>query len=220
MVLRRTIFKTKKFIYSAATKKAMVKEEKKDSDGKAPEGLPDIVEGQQCPACGKNTLTLVETQRDIAFFGKVFIYSMDCSACGFHKADVESEKGGQPVKITFEVAKEDDLRVRVIKSSTATVKLPRITTIEPGPAANGYVTNIEGILNRVRVQLENVRDNSEDDDDRNKAKSLLKKLRRIMWQEETLVITIEDPEGNSAIISEKAVMTKGKPSKSEPSKSG
>lgn len=192
------------------------KAEKTAKTGKDEEP-PSIIQGQLCPVCGKNSLTLIETARDVPFFGKVYVFSMECSTegCNFRKADVETEKSGQPTKITFEISSEADMSVRVIKSSTATVKLPRITTIEPGPASNGYVTNIEGILNRVKVQLEKVREDSEEDEDKRKAKSLLKKLRDIMWGQEKLVITIEDPNGNSAIISEKAVVSPMKASKKE-----
>ena len=97
------------------------------------------------------------------------------------------------------------MKVRVVKSSEATVKIPHITTIEPGAAAQGFVTNIEGILNRVKYQIENIRDNSDDDEDKKKAKNLLKKILNIMWGKEKQKIIIEDPSGNSAIISEKAV---------------
>ena len=37
---------------------------------------------------------------------------------------------------------------------------------------------------------------------------MLKKIQKIMWGEENSKITIEDPSGNSAIISEKAVKSK------------
>ena len=138
---------------------------------------------------------------------------MNCSNCKFHKADVDTENSGNPTKITFEVSSEDDLKVRVVKSSNATVKIPRIMTIEPGEASNGYVSNIEGIFNRVKHQIESVRDNSDDNTERKKAKNLLKKIRKIMWGEEKIVITIDDPSGNSAIISDKSVVTKIKSSK-------
>jgi zinc finger protein len=169
---------------------------------------PDVMPGQPCPMCNEKKLTLIEAERDVAFFGKVYLFSMDCENCKFHKADVETDKSGEPVKITFEITSEKDLSTRVIKSSDATVKIPRVTTIEPGPASNGYVTNLEGIFNRVKHQIEVMRDTAEEDEDRNKAKSLLKKIRRIMWGEEAITITIEDPSGNSAIISEKAVVSK------------
>jgi len=40
---------------------------------------------------------------------------------------------------------------------------------------------------------------------KNKAKNMLKKILRVMWGQEKLKIIVEDPSGNSAIISDKAV---------------
>ena len=100
------------------------------------------------------------------------------------------------------------MKVRIVKSSEATVKIPHITTITPGPASNGYITNIEGIFSRVKHEIEVVRDTAEEDEDRKKAKNLLKKITRIMWGQESQKIIIEDPSGNSAIISDKAVVEK------------
>ena len=96
------------------------------------------------------------------------------------------------------------MKVRVVKGSEATVKIPHITTITPGPASQGFVTNIEGILNRVKYQIETARDTAEDNSDKKKAKNLLKKLMKIMWGQEKQKIIIEDPSGNSAVISDRA----------------
>ena len=41
-----------------------------------------------------------------------------------------------------------------------------------------------------------------------KAKNLLKKIQKISWGQEKAKLIIEDPSGNSAIISEKAVKSK------------
>ena len=100
------------------------------------------------------------------------------------------------------------MKIRVIKSSNATVKIPHIGNIEPGEAANGYVTNVEGILQRMKKQIEFIKDDSEDEEDKKKAKNMLKKLLKVMWGQDTLKLIIEDPTGNSAIISEKAVKSK------------
>jgi len=54
------------------------------------------------------------------------------------------------------------------------------------------------------LQIETARDTAEDNDDKKKAKNLLKKLMKIMWGQEKQKIIIEDPSGNSAIISDKA----------------
>ncbi|MEK6869363.1 MAG: ZPR1 zinc finger domain-containing protein, partial [Nanoarchaeota archaeon] len=158
-----------------------------------------------CPLCHQKTLALMERETEVPYFGKVFLFSMTCSNCKYHKSDVESVEQKEPCKYTFEISSEEDMKVRVVKSSEATVKIPHISTITPGPASQGFVTNIEGILNRVKYQIETLRDTAEDDEDRKKAKNLLKKLLNIMWGREKQMIVIEDPSGNSAIISDKAV---------------
>ncbi|PLW80302.1 hypothetical protein C0585_03215 [Candidatus Woesearchaeota archaeon] len=177
----------------------------------AEETGPAMLEGQPCPMCGTNNLTLMEDEREVPYFGMVYLFSMNCSNCKYHKADVETESSDEPVKFTFKIDSEEDMKVRVVKSGDATIKIPRIMTIEPGPASNGYVTNIEGIFNRVKHQLETARDNSEDKDERKKAKNMLKKIQNIMWGNDSITITIEDPTGNSAIISDKAEKSKYKP---------
>ena len=157
-----------------------------------------------CPLCHQETVTLMERDMEVPYFGKVFLFSMTCSNCKYHKSDVESVGQKEPCKYAFEISSEEDMKVRVVKSSEATVKIPHITTITPGPASQGFVTNIEGILNRVKYQIETLRDTAEDDEDRKKAKNLLKKLLNIMWGKEKQMMVIEDPSGNSAIISDKA----------------
>lgn len=165
---------------------------------------PQVMTGQSCPICMKKTLSLTQAQREVPYFGNIYIFSMDCSSCKFHKADIDTDKQNEPAKWTFEISSEDDMNVRVIKSSTATVKIPHIMSIEPGPASNGYITNIEGILTRVKNMLESQRESEEDNNKKKKIKNMLKKLQKIMWGQESIKITIEDPAGNSAIISDKA----------------
>lgn len=166
------------------------------------------LEKQPCPICHKPTLTLMEKQIEVPYFGKLYVFSMTCSSCDYKKADVEAEGEKEPVKWTFEINSDKDMSIRIVKSSEATVKIPRIITITPGPASEGYVTNIEGLLEKVKESIEAARDTEEDPDEKKKAKNLLKKLTRIMWGKEKCKIIIEDPSGNSAIISDKAVKAK------------
>lgn len=173
----------------------------------------EIVENEKCPVCGANELTMTEMERDIPFFGPVAIFSMDCNACKYHKADVEALETKEPVKFVLEVESEEDLKIRIVKSSNGLVKIAHVGNIESGPAANGYVTNVEGILNRIKRQVEHLRDASEDKAVSKKAKNIIKKLQKVLWGQEKIKITIEDPTGNSAIISEKAVKSKLKKSR-------
>ncbi len=167
------------------------------------------LKNQPCPVCKKNTLTLSQDEMDIPNFGKTLLFSMTCNECGYHKADVESIEQKDPSKYTFTVEKKDDMNVRVIKSSNAAVKIPQLRMeVTPGPASEGYISNIEGVLNRFKKIIEDERDLSEEPEVKKHAKNLLKKLWDVSLGDIQLKIIIEDPSGNSAILSNKAIVEK------------
>ncbi len=182
----------------------------KEAETVAAEGKSklDVVTGEICPVCSQKSLALTEREQEVPYFGKVFLFAMTCSNCKFHKADVECAETKEPVKYSVEVSGSEDMSIRVVKSSQATVKVPYVADIEPGAASNGYVTNVEGILQRIKKQIEVVRDTEEDQGAVHKAKNLIKKINRCVWGEEKLKVIIEDPSGNSAIISDKAAVQK------------
>ncbi|MEK6899676.1 MAG: ZPR1 zinc finger domain-containing protein [Nanoarchaeota archaeon] len=164
---------------------------------------------QQCAFCGENKLTLKEEEVDIPYFGRVFVLSMDCSGCGYRKADVEPAEPKEPCKYTLEVNSEQDLSIKIIKSGEATIKIPHIITIESGPASEGYITNVEGLLERVKSMIQSSVEGDDDDPSaKNKAKNMIKKLNKVLVGREPLKIIIEDPSGHSAIISDKAQKSK------------
>jgi len=171
----------------------------------------ETISGEQCPICGKKTATLVQMEKDIPFGEKdtkLFLFSISCSTCKYHSADVEFAEHNPPVKYTLEVDSEEDMKIRVVKSAEATVKIPHIMTLESSPSAEGYVSNVEGLLNRVKKVIELARDSSEDEKEKKRAKNLLKKLQRVVWGQEKVKIIIEDKTGNSAIISPKVQKSK------------
>lgn len=176
--------------------------------------MVETINNETCPVCFGKTLTLSEEEMDIPFFGKTFLFSMQCQSCDFHKSDVEAAELKDPCRITFTTEKEEDMNVRVVKSSEAILKIPQLRlSVSPGPASEGYISNIEGVLVRFEKIIEDERDNAEENDVKTTAKNLLKKIRKIKWGEIPVKIIIEDPTGNSAIISDKAIIEKIKISK-------
>jgi ZPR1-related zinc finger protein len=178
----------------------------------------ESLSGEICPVCLQKTLTLTDIEKEIPYFGKVFIYSMTCSnaECKFHKSDVEPAQQQEPSVLSFLIDSEKDMSVRVVKSAAATVKLGRIMTIDSNEFSNGYVSNIEGVLVRAKKILEEVRDTAEEDEQKNQAKKHLKKLLDVQWGHDSLELTIDDPNGASAIVSPKTIV---KPLKSKKKKS-
>ena len=169
--------------------------------------MAEELRDQLCPICMKKKCTLREEETDVPYFGKMYIFSMQCEECGYRKSDVESAEQKEPCRYTLEISQEEDLNARVVKSSEGTVKIPHIMTIESGPESEGYITNIEGLLTRVKKVLESSYEAEEEDDNKNKLKNMIKKLSKVLACHESIKITIEDPTGNSAIISNKVVKT-------------
>ena len=166
------------------------------------------LKGQECPMCGKKELTLSEDVIEIPHFGKVYVFSAHCDGCNYHKSDIEPAETREPTKYTLDVESEDDLNIRIIKSSHAELKIPHLITIEPGPASEGYVTNVEGVLQRVKSILTNQKEVEDDNTIKNKLKNQIKKLSKVLVGREKIKIIIEDPTGFSAIVSDKAKKSK------------
>jgi zinc finger protein len=174
-----------------------------------PKGAQEELEGEICPFCHSPNLILREEEVEVPYFGKIFLFSMTCKSCKYHKSDVEAAEPKPHARYTLDITSEEDMKIRVVRSSEGTIKIPRIGSIEPGAAANGYVTNVEGVLTRIKDQLEHLKEDSEEEEDvKNKARSMIKKINRVIWGQESIKLVVEDPTGNSAIVSDKAVKTK------------
>ncbi|NIA04323.1 MAG: ZPR1 zinc finger domain-containing protein, partial [Nitrospiraceae bacterium] len=163
-----------------------------------------VLEHQKCPICNTDNLVMIEKDIDIPHFGRTSLFSMYCTNCSYHKADIESLEKHPPTEYDFEISTPEDLNVRVVKSSTAEVIFGRVGKIESGVGSNGYITNIEGLINRMESILEDMLNNDEYED-KKKIKAHLKKLRRVKSGFESMTIKIKDENGNSAILSDKAV---------------
>ena len=106
----------------------------------------DKVEKQKCPVCLKDTLTLTEDSMEIPFFGRAFIFSMECQEkeCNYRMSDVEAEEEKEPTRYTLEIKSDKDMSIRIVKSANATVKIPQLKmSMEPGVASVGFVSNVE-----------------------------------------------------------------------------
>lgn len=164
----------------------------------------DVITGERCPLCLQETLTLMERSVEVPHFGLTHIFSMQCENpdCDYGMADLESDENKPAYKETVELDSEEKMGWYIVKSSHATLKIPRMVEMTPGADAEGFITTIEGVLNRFKKILEELKQ----DDDKavaKKAKNQLKKLQKVMWGQESVKLTIEDKTGNSMIIKER-----------------
>ncbi|NJE07188.1 ZPR1 zinc finger domain-containing protein [Thermococcus sp. M39] len=161
-----------------------------------------------CPICGgKNTLKALQYIHDIPYFGKVMESTIICEKCGYRSADVMILEEKEPKLYTVKVEEEKDLFTRVVRSKSGTIELEELgIKIEPGPASQGFVSNVEGVLERVRETLLMARNFKEQENDKEAVKKideLLDYIEDVKEGRKPLTVKIMDPFGNSALIGEK-----------------
>ena len=156
-----------------------------------------------CPACGEEVDYLYETE-NIPYFSEILIITCSCPLCGYRFSDIQSLTVNQPVRFEFRVEQEEDLMVRVVRSTQGEITIPELgVEINPGPACEGFVSNVEGILMRIDKVLDGVLIDGEDETRRN-ALDLKEKITRIGQGTFPITLIITDPMGNSLIDSDRA----------------
>ncbi len=156
-----------------------------------------------CPICGRE-LRIVMTTYDTPFFGKVLLTSISCE-CGFKHADAVVAEVKEPVRFIIKINK-DNLFTKVIRSTSGTIRIPEIgIDIEPGPASQAFITNLEGILARVEDIVQMAKRWNADDKEKVKiCDQILKRIRDTIEGRDELTLILEDPLGNSLILSDEA----------------
>ncbi len=168
-----------------------------------------------CPGCMVGELKINTEEMAIPHFGTVVISSLICSSCGYRSIDVMPVENRPPSRYMVEIRSKRDLDIRVIRSSTSTLRIPELgITIQPGSAHEGYITNIEGVLSRVHgilLQVERDLTNRSEEfldiqERMKRASDLMKRIEIAMdgyiEEDGSFSVILEDPQGNSAMISE------------------
>lgn len=159
-----------------------------------------------CPMCrASGQLSVLTTTVNIPYFGDGLESTMRCSACGFRHADFMILSQKDPLRLTFAARDEADLSVRVIRSNSGTLRIPELGFLaEPSPLSESYVSNVEGVLDRAKgILLTAVEFHGEDPDKRALLAEYLRRLDDFVNARAPFTLVIDDPYGNSAIVSER-----------------
>ena len=155
----------------------------------------------RCPACDSNSMTVNQTQYEVEHFGSVLLSVSTCQKCGYKHTDVTTLTAQEPIALTAKIISSEDLKMRVIKSGTATVSIPEFrATVTPGPYSEGYISNVEGILEKVEDALTFMLGSAKGKS-LQKGEKMLGKIRIAREQNPNFTLVIKDPLGNSAIVS-------------------
>ena len=157
-----------------------------------------------CPCCNTEIEYLYQTE-NIPYFSDILIISATCPACGYRFVDTQLLKNADPVRYELAVQTPGDLDVRVVRSTTAYLEVPELgVRIDPGPACEGFVSNVEGVLDRIAQAIKAaIRDG--DATEKENGRVLLERIESIKAGELPMTLILQDPMGNSVIVSDKAI---------------
>lgn len=157
-----------------------------------------------CPSCG-DALLLRALTLNLPFFGDALQTTVLCRRCGFRHADILLTTQGAPVHAELRVQGPPDLSARIVRSSAGTIRVPELgAAIEPGPAAEAFVSNVEGILHRIRGILDFAARAADTERARRNARDRLRDVDRMVDGRQPFLLVLEDPTGNSAILHDRA----------------
>lgn len=169
-----------------------------------------VVKNQECPACGEKKAVFTEYETEDPYCGPIAIFSIKCEACGYKNSDLEIIENGTPAEYSLEIENPQDLSARVIKSGACEIKIPSFRiSVDSDANSEGYVTNIEGLINRFKKNVSLLKDDPDiSKEERKKVKNILKNIDKVLFGEKKIKIVLRDTTGNSAIISDKVQIKK------------
>ncbi len=152
-----------------------------------------------CPQCGKEA-RVIQIPESIPLFGQILLQTIVCRSCGFKYSDVMSLEFNEPKGFVATIENEDDLRTKIVRNSSGTIEIPELgVLLEPGPTAEGFYTNMEGLLVRVEGVVQMLA-RSQTGKEKTNAQKLLEKIEKCKKGKFVFTVRVLDPFGASALI--------------------
>ena len=167
-----------------------------------------------CPVCKEEGEVNMMTHIDeIPYFGEHTQVTIMCNSCGWRQSDFIPAEGKKPGGCSLIINKPEHIRSRVVRSSSCTVRIKELDLeVKPGSSSTGYVSNVEGVIDRfMDVIVMVTRQAYVEDSNISDIKTLEEMHTTLLELKEDPIptpVTLEflDPNGHSQILHEDAVM--------------
>ena len=163
----------------------------------------EIIYSLKCPSCQEGEIEILRSIYEIPDGDKMIILKFECDKCNFLKNDVIPLATNTEAGIgTLNVSEEEDLKSKIYRSPKGKIEIPELELIvEPGPRADFYYTNVEGVLYRFESAVSIYRRNLEEDDPEiNEIDEILDNLKKAMEGKFNFTLKMTDTHGGSYII--------------------
>ena len=166
-----------------------------------------------CPVCSKfGDVYMIAHVSQIPYIGEHTQVTVICHSCAWRQTDFIPAEGKKAGGWSLVIENEDNLKSRVVRSSSCTVKIEELDLqVFPGSSSTGYVSNVEGVLNRFLKIIDMVFDDLKNDTEVHdeeiaRLESMKTQIINLGKKESnSLTLTLLDPHGHSMIIDKSAI---------------
>jgi len=157
----------------------------------------------KCPICKEGKIEISKVTYDVPDGDKILIIKFECNICNYSNNDIiPLTTNFTPGIMKLKVTNEEDLKSKIYRSPLGSLEIPELElVVNPGPRADFYYTNVEGILFRFENAVSIYRKNLEKDDAQiEEIDKILHDLGKALNGEFKFTLIITDTGGGSYII--------------------
>lgn len=164
-----------------------------------------LFENEACPSCGKRTLSQkAHLYKEPRSKDELLFFVTLCEDCNYKRTEIMPLAPSTHVESThnvIKIARPKDLETKIYRASTGSIEIPELEIkLEPGIAAEFFITNMERILLKFKDSCQFLLQ----DETEPAAKAMLE--RRIRDLDDCLAVrreftvVMDDPEGFSYVL--------------------
>ncbi|XP_037361522.1 zinc finger protein ZPR1 [Talpa occidentalis] len=155
-----------------------------------------------CMNCYRNGMTRLLLTK-IPFFREIIVSSFSCEHCGWSNTEIQSAGRiqDQGVRYSLTVKTQEDMNREVVKTDSATTRIPELDFEIPAFSQKGALTTIEGLISRAISGLEQDQPTRRAKEEvvAERIDAFIVKLKELKHVTSPFTLIIDDPSGNSFV---------------------
>ncbi|XP_045870689.1 zinc finger protein ZPR1 [Meles meles] len=155
-----------------------------------------------CMNCYRNGTTRLLLTK-IPFFREIIVSSFSCEHCGWNNTEIQSAGRiqDQGVRYTLTVRAQEDMNREVVKTDSATTRIPELDFEIPAFSQKGALTTVEGLISRAISGLEQDQPARRANEEAvaRRIDEFIVKLKELKQVASPFTLIIDDPSGNSFV---------------------
>ncbi|XP_007934696.1 zinc finger protein ZPR1 [Orycteropus afer afer] len=155
-----------------------------------------------CMNCYRNGMTRILLTK-IPFFREIIVSSFSCEHCDWNNTEIQSAGRiqDQGVRYTLTVQAQEDMNREVVKTDSATARIPELDFEIPAFSQKGALTTVEGLISRAISDLEQDQPTRRANEETiaERIDEFIVKLKELKQVAYPFTLIIDDPSGNSFV---------------------